>query len=669
MAEKKKRPEWDPANPPPPPEKPYGPPEARGGGAEPELSDEELALMVEEGPADPKLVRVPGSKSASLDAVGGGDITPGRVALGAVTGGASEFWPLAGNISGSTARRNRDDAELRSLEETARTQPGRDYETQRLKLAQELAGKSPKEQSEVLRRTAASGLQGEQVARNALINDLMSRPGKDGRPLTFGEAQDLALKILPKGAGASAGASAGAAPRGGSMGGGGIAPAMPMARDAEGNLLPGLVRVGMSQSVQGQVPLPKEVYDLYGGAAEHALGGAVSEAQAAKQEAQAKAEGAAQASAVHQQMAQRRMQAEDRRLDEVDGIMMDMEDTLEKMRNSKIDPEAWMASKSGFGKVMTAIGLAMTTWSAAVNHTENVGLKMIQQGIQNSIDAQKANFEILGRQMGEQRNLYAAMLQKHGDERSAEAATEAALLNVVKLEFEKKLAIAQDPRIRANLEGGIARVQEALANKMVELAKLQYGQRSRGEQFALPRPRGGGGGGAPKKKTDAPHWFAEKYSAFLGEKHAIDTAVVKLKAYNAKHQGEDPYISPFGEWAVRKYVEGGPLARKAYVAAFGADAEAVLRSSIGAIQRERSRITGAHHSEKEAAEYFIREYGSGGPKRLGEGLQDMQSGLDEHYSTIIGGDPEQYEQFKANRGEYGLGTPAPRQSPPSLPVE
>ena len=462
---------------------------------------------------------------------------------------------------------------------------------------------------------------------------------------------------------------ASSAPRGGGSGGG-IAPPRPQMRtDGQGNLLPGLVRVGMSQSVQGQVPLPKEVYDLYGGAAEHALGGAVSEAQAAKQEAQAKAEGAAQASAVHQQMAQRRMQAEDRRLDEVDGIMMDMEDTLEKMRNSKIDPEAWMASKSGFGKVMTAIGLAMTTWSAAVNHTENVGLKMIQQGIQNSIDAQKANFEILGRQMGEQRNLYAAMLQKHGDERSAEAATEAALLNVVKLEFEKKLAIAQDPRIRANLEGGIARVQEALANKMVELAKLQYGQRSRGEQFSLPKPRGGGGG-APRKRKP-PRWVAEQLKSIIPAKSSADVAIQKMKIWSASHPdgGEFMGLSPFGAVAVDGYMKGGALGRKAYVKAFGADSEAVLRSLIDTVQRERNAVTGAHFSDAEAAEFAAKRFGAGGDKSVMEGLLDMKRGLDAQVGNVVGGDPEAYGDYLEGQGEYGLDKQSPTRSPVALPTE
>ena len=454
----------------------------------------------------------------------------------------------------------------------------------------------------------------------------------------------------------------------GGGGGGGAPRGAPMQMDAQGNLLPRLVRTSMSQTVQGQVPIPQEVTDLYGNAAQHGLAGIAANAEADAQKAQAEHEGASAVQVVSSRMQQARMKNERSRREEVEMAMGDMEDRLARMESMQIDPEAFTNSKTGLQKFQMGLALALSTLGSSLTHTGNVVQSMIQQGIQQSLEAQKMTLQKMGMEMGAQKTLYGQMLALHGDERAAEAATEAQLMKFAEMEFRKKLALAQDPRIQAQLETNIAGLQSGLADKMLELAKLRHGVRSTQQGFALPRPTGGGG--APKKPDpERAHWLAMQLGKVQPAKQAFDAARAKLGLFLKENpDGKVNGMDPFGTMAMLTY-KSSPQGRWLYKQAFGDQAESVLRATMGAESAQRQAETGAAFNDKEALDHMTRIYGSGGVKALGEGLGSKGAMFDDQYNGYIAADPEAFDMIKQGHAAHGTKGYTPQYTPPSLPAK
>lgn len=185
----------------------------------------------------------------------------------------------------------------------------------------------------------------------------------------------------------------------------------------------------------------------------------------------------------------------------------------EKMSGFKVDPNRYMASKSTGQKIMLAIGAGL----AGIGGGANPVINMIQEGINNDIQAQKDNFNKQGSQA---QNAYSMAMAQYGDQEKAFAATQNFMLESSLKEIGIKAQQAQSPEIQAR------------ANLMAEQMKGQIQQ----NMILLTQPSGYQTAGAyvekPKDKEQAERFVGplRQLAATAKDAEEINTTLQASKA-------------------------------------------------------------------------------------------------------------------------------------------
>lgn len=173
-----------------------------------------------------------------------------------------------------------------------------------------------------------------------------------------------------------------------------------------------------------------------------------------------------------------RQQAAAERKQQTDKWLQDYQELEKKVfaDTAKIDPDRWWNSRTTGQKVMAGISQFLTGFAGARN--------VIQDAINTDIAAQKDNADRLERrgqaQLASKMNLYGMMRQKFGDDIAAEAATQAASLNIVQQRLAAIGSQYKGPEIAAKLKEANALVEQQKQEKSAEL-------RIRLEQLAIQR--------------------------------------------------------------------------------------------------------------------------------------------------------------------------------------
>lgn len=123
----------------------------------------------------------------------------------------------------------------------------------------------------------------------------------------------------------------------------------------------------------------------------------------------------------------------------------DWENTVNEMKEGKINPNAYLENLSTPGKVMTAIGLILGGIGGGLTHQENPALKFINAQIDRDIEAQKAR-------LGRLPTLLSAMNAKYHNRLMAEAYTRSALNGYYANMLDQVDAQAMGPQAQANKE-------------------------------------------------------------------------------------------------------------------------------------------------------------------------------------------------------------------------
>ena len=119
----------------------------------------------------------------------------------------------------------------------------------------------------------------------------------------------------------------------------------------------------------------------------------------------------------------------------------------DELINSRIDPDRFMNSKTTGNKIALGIGVLLT------GQSRNGVFEMLDRAVDRDISMQKADFARRGR---EANNAYSRLRQTYGDERTADLATRAWSLDLMKMKVQKFASRAKtnDQKLRA--EGMIA---------------------------------------------------------------------------------------------------------------------------------------------------------------------------------------------------------------------
>jgi len=141
----------------------------------------------------------------------------------------------------------------------------------------------------------------------------------------------------------------------------------------------------------------------------------------------------------------------------------DLHDSIMK---SKIDPNRFFNDKTTAGKVSSVVGLILGGIGQGLAGGPNQALETLNKLVDRDIQAQRDN-------LGKKQSLFAANMQRLGDERAAWAATKAQIASLAQAKIEQAAARASIPTVKAAALEANAQIKAYQAKLNQEAAKLQ----------------------------------------------------------------------------------------------------------------------------------------------------------------------------------------------------
>ena len=147
----------------------------------------------------------------------------------------------------------------------------------------------------------------------------------------------------------------------------------------------------------------------------------------------------------------------------------------------QVNPERWYG-EGGHSKALATVAMALGAFGSGLSHGRNPNwaADLINHRIEQDIDAQKENIASKHKSVDEAGSLYRMKLQQFGDERSAEMAAHATMLEQYKLTATAEATRAQSPIM-------VAKAKQLVADLSMEQAKLH----AKIEQYVPPSVTGG----------------------------------------------------------------------------------------------------------------------------------------------------------------------------------
>jgi hypothetical protein len=163
----------------------------------------------------------------------------------------------------------------------------------------------------------------------------------------------------------------------------------------------------------------------------------------------------------------------------MDTQLKDYQNLENELLDKKVDPSRFWGSRSTGQKIAAYIGMAFGGLAAGFGG-KNVTKDMMDNAIQQDIDSQKSEIDKLKDISSAKKNMYGLFMEKFNDERQAEAATKATMLQKVELQMKETAARHKAPELQANALKSIGEVQV-----MKNAALLQFEQAAQGKAQKL----------------------------------------------------------------------------------------------------------------------------------------------------------------------------------------
>lgn len=169
---------------------------------------------------------------------------------------------------------------------------------------------------------------------------------------------------------------------------------------------------------------------------------------------------------------------------EIDSITTDL-------ATSRVDPDHIWKEKGTGAQIVAALGVAMGAFGAALAHTPNYAMEIVQRQIDRDIDAQKENIATKGRVLGAKQGAFQMLRQRGLDHAASEAGAYAVSWDAVtqKMEALKLQAVNEDQKSRADQALKFAQLKSAEA-------KQNAMQAIRAQQYKIDHPPATGAGAA-----------------------------------------------------------------------------------------------------------------------------------------------------------------------------
>jgi hypothetical protein len=147
---------------------------------------------------------------------------------------------------------------------------------------------------------------------------------------------------------------------------------------------------------------------------------------------------------------------EDARRQAFDDHQAEVTRLRDEAASGKPDYGRWWRSKSGAEKAVGVIAMALGAAGAALSHTVNPAMEIINKAIDSDVSQQRDTLEQKGQRAKGAADDLRALRERFGDERAADAAFRATELEKYKLRGQAMVQQAQSPMLKAKWDGVIA---------------------------------------------------------------------------------------------------------------------------------------------------------------------------------------------------------------------
>lgn len=188
-----------------------------------------------------------------------------------------------------------------------------------------------------------------------------------------------------------------------------------------------------------------------------------------------------------------KQQNEANRQEQLKQIQTTLQQKMDDYANMSIDPNKANVFVNGSTgqKIGAGIALALGGIGSGLSGQPNLALQVINTAIDRDIDAQKNNIQKAGNAVTMQSNVYHDMLQTFGDERAAEAATKATLLQTAQIQLQQYTEQYKAPQLQANAAAMGAELER---QKQQNILQLNQGMLANQALMQIASPQGQNGG-------------------------------------------------------------------------------------------------------------------------------------------------------------------------------
>lgn len=172
------------------------------------------------------------------------------------------------------------------------------------------------------------------------------------------------------------------------------------------------------------------------------------------------------------QMSDMAKQAEAHR-QEMEKINSENDQLGQEIRQGKIDPQHFWASKSTGGKIATGIGLILSGIGAGMTGQPNAALQLVQKQMDQDLESQRDN-------LNNKRSLLSMNMQRYGHLQSAMAATQLQMNQALQNQIGLAAAKAGSPEAQQNAQIAIGQLKLSAMPLIQSLAMMRLQAQSQG---------------------------------------------------------------------------------------------------------------------------------------------------------------------------------------------
>lgn len=168
---------------------------------------------------------------------------------------------------------------------------------------------------------------------------------------------------------------------------------------------------------------------------------------------------------------------------DLDGQMARYQEGVKQLGEMEVDPSRMFNGKNAWRGVLGAIAVGLGAAASILSDgkTPNFAMQMIQQGIQNDIDAQKANINTKSNALWHEKGLVGFYYKRLGDLDMAESAAMASAYQMTQLKVEAMTVGLEAPVLQARKQALIAQLEQ---KQRAAIGKLYGGMKQQAMQQA-----------------------------------------------------------------------------------------------------------------------------------------------------------------------------------------